>query len=76
MKRWNVFLPEELIDQVKELAKKRDVPAADVVRTACEKYLAAVKKAEEAAKSAQTAPPAPEAPPQPQVFMQMHASVR
>jgi metal-responsive CopG/Arc/MetJ family transcriptional regulator len=76
MKRWNVFLPEELIDQVKELAKKRDVPAADVVRTACEKYLAAVKKAEEAAKAAQAAPAAPQNAPQPHVHMQMHASVR
>lgn len=56
MKRWNLFLPEELINEVKELAKRKDVPAADVVRTACEKYLAAVKRAEEA----KNAPPAPQ----------------
>lgn len=53
MKRWNLFLPEELIAQVKALADKKDVSAADVVRTACEKYLAALKRAEEAAKAAQ-----------------------
>lgn len=57
MKRWNLFLPEELIEEIKELAKRKDVPAADVVRTACEKYLAAVKRAEEA-KSAPQATPA------------------
>lgn len=55
MKRWNLFLPDELIDQLKNLAEKRGVSAADVVRTACEKYLAAVKKAEEAKKEAENA---------------------
>ena len=49
MKRWNVFLPIDLLDRIKDLAKKNDVCAADVVRVACEKYLAAVKKAEMAA---------------------------
>lgn len=56
MKRWNLFLPDELIAQIKALADKRGVAAADVVRTACEKYLAAVKKAEAAAREAANAP--------------------
>jgi len=45
MKRWNLFLPPDLLEQIKVLAKQKDVAAADVVRVACEKYLAAVKKA-------------------------------
>lgn len=51
-KRWNLFLPPELLDQIKALAERKNVTAADVVRTACEKYLAAVKRAEEAARAA------------------------
>lgn len=41
-------MPEDLLEQVKALADRKRVTSADVVRTACEKYLAAVKKAEEA----------------------------
>jgi metal-responsive CopG/Arc/MetJ family transcriptional regulator len=47
MKRWNLFLPQDLLDEVKAYAARKDVTAADVVRTACEKYLAAVKRAEQ-----------------------------
>ena len=47
-KRWNLFMPEDLLEQIKHLADRKNVPAADVVRIACEKYLAAVKRAEEA----------------------------
>lgn len=56
MKRWNLFLPDELMAAIKALAEKKGVAAADVVRTACEKYLAAVKKAEIAAREASNAP--------------------
>ncbi len=55
MKRWNLFLPDELMAELKTLAQRRDVSAADVVRTACEKYLAAVKKAEQARLEAENA---------------------
>ena len=41
-------MPEDLLEQIKHLADRKNVPAADVVRIACEKYLAAVKRAEEA----------------------------
>lgn len=41
-------MPEEMLGQLKALADRKGVTSADVVRTACEKYLAAVKKAEEA----------------------------
>lgn len=51
--RWNLFMPEDLLEQIKALADRKDVAASDVVRTACEKYLAAVKRAEEAARAAQ-----------------------
>jgi predicted transcriptional regulator len=36
------------MDQVGELAKKRKQPMAEIIRSAIEKYLAAVKRAEEA----------------------------
>jgi predicted DNA-binding protein len=36
------------MDQVNELAKKRGRPMAEIIRVAIERYLAAVKKAEEA----------------------------
>jgi predicted transcriptional regulator len=51
MRRRNLFLPDELMDQVSELAKKRKVPMAEIIRVAIERYLAAVKKAEEASKT-------------------------
>ena len=41
-------MPEELLAQLKALADRKDVTSADIVRTAGVKYLAAVKKAEEA----------------------------
>jgi predicted DNA-binding protein len=50
--RWNLFLPPELLEQAKELAARKGVAASDVVRTALEKYLAAVKRAEEAKNAA------------------------
>jgi hypothetical protein len=46
MKRWNMFLPAELLEEIKKMAEKRDISASDMMRIACEKYLAAVKKAE------------------------------
>jgi len=48
MKRWNVFLPNDLLEAIKACAAKNDVAAAEVVRVACEKYLAAVRRAEAA----------------------------
>lgn len=47
-KRWNVWMPEELLADLKALADRKHLTSADIVRTACEKYLAAVKKAEQA----------------------------
>jgi hypothetical protein len=43
MKRWNLFLDDELLEKTKKLALKKKVPAADVVRIALEKYLQAVE---------------------------------
>ena len=43
MKRWNLFLDDELLEKTKKLAAKKRVPAADVVRIALEKYLQAVE---------------------------------
>jgi predicted DNA-binding protein len=46
--RWNLFIPTELLDRTKELAERKGVSASVIVRTAMEKYLAAVQRAEEA----------------------------
>lgn len=43
MKRWNLFLDDELLEKTKKLAVKKKVAAADVVRIALEKYLQAVE---------------------------------
>ena len=48
MKRRNIFLPDELVAAVKEVADKRGQTMAHVIRTAIERYLAAIKRAEEA----------------------------
>lgn len=52
MKRWNLFLPDELLDKVKVLAAKKGVPASELVRVTLEKYVAAVEKAALEAKNA------------------------
>jgi metal-responsive CopG/Arc/MetJ family transcriptional regulator len=49
MKRWNLFLPPELLQKTKEMAAKRGVPASDLVRIALEKYLQALEKAQKMA---------------------------
>ena len=45
-RRRNFYLPEALMDEAKVLAERKGVTMATVVRTALEKYLAAVKRAE------------------------------
>lgn len=51
MKRWNLFLPPALLADIKRLAAKQKKPASLVLRTAAEKYLLAVAKADAAAKA-------------------------
>lgn len=48
MKRWNLFIPVNLLEKTQNLAKRRGVSSADVVRIALEKYLVAVEKHEKA----------------------------
>ena len=45
MKRWNLFLPQDTLEKVKNLAAKKGIPASELVRIALEKYVAAVEKA-------------------------------
>lgn len=52
MTRRNIFLPDTLYTEATRLAERKGVKTADVIRTALEKYLAAVKRAEEAARAA------------------------
>lgn len=56
MKRWNLFIPVNLLEKTQNLAKKRGVSSADVVRIALEKYLQAVEKHEKALAEAQNVP--------------------
>lgn len=51
MKRWNLFLPPELIENYKKLAAKKGVSSAEMARIAMEKYLQAVEKAQKAQKA-------------------------
>ncbi len=53
MKRWNLFLPVELLEKTQKLAKKRGVSSADVVRISLEKYHQAVEKHEKTLAEAQ-----------------------
>lgn len=48
MTRRNIFLPDTLYTEATRLAERKGVKTADVIRTALEKYLQAVKKADEA----------------------------
>lgn len=52
MKRHNLFLPDALVDDARKLAQRRGIALADVIRTALEKYLQAVRRAEEAKNAA------------------------
>lgn len=49
MKRWNLFLPPELLQKTKDMAVKNGVSASDLVRIALEKYLQALEKAQKQA---------------------------
>lgn len=50
MTRRNVFLPDDLHNKAVHLARRKGVKTADVIRTALEKYLQAVERAEKLAK--------------------------
>lgn len=52
MVRRNFFLPNDLHDKAVHLARRKGVKTADVIRTALEKYLQAVERAEKAAQEA------------------------
>jgi predicted DNA-binding protein len=56
MKRWNLFLPVDLLEKTQKLAKKRGVSSADVVRVAVEKYHQALEKHEKARAEAENVP--------------------
>lgn len=39
MKRWNVFLPEELLSELRKIAQSRGVAVSDLVREALERLV-------------------------------------
>lgn len=47
MKRWTLFMPDDLLNEIKEVAKAHNITASKLTRIACTKYLAAVKRAAE-----------------------------
>lgn len=53
LKRWNLFMPPELLEKTQKIAKKQHISASDVVRKALITYIAAVEKAELAKTKAQ-----------------------
>lgn len=48
MKRHNLYLPDELVEEARKLAQDNGISLADVIRAAIEKYLQAVKRSKEA----------------------------
>lgn len=42
--RWNLFLPKQLLWRLRKAAYRRDLRTAELVRRACEAYLAALDK--------------------------------
>lgn len=46
MKRWNLYLPEDLIEKYRVLASQKGVSSAEMARIAMEKYHQAVQKAQ------------------------------
>jgi cytidylate kinase len=55
MKRWNLFLPPELIEKYKQMAGKRGISSAEMARIAMEKYAQAVDKAQKSTQEATNA---------------------
>ena len=55
MKRWNLYLPEELIEKYRVLATQKGVSSAEMARIAMEKYHQAVEKAQKQASEAANA---------------------
>jgi hypothetical protein len=49
MKRWNLYLPEELIEKYRVLAAQKGVSSAEMARIAMEKYYQALEKAQKQA---------------------------
>lgn len=47
MQRWNLFMPVELLEKVKIVAKKQHVSSSDVVRKALMTYISAIEKAQQ-----------------------------
>lgn len=52
MTRRNIFLPDDTHEKAVQLARRKGVKTADIIRTALEKYLQAVERAENAAREA------------------------
>lgn len=50
MRRRNLYIPDPLMERVQKLAVRKKVHMADIIRTAMEKYLDAVDRAEAKAK--------------------------
>lgn len=55
MKRFNMYLPDKLLENYVALGKTRGISAAEVVRIAMEKYLQALERAQKSTPDTQNA---------------------
>ena len=46
MKRFQIYIPEPMMVQLKKISAEKDIPVADIIRRACDKYLEELVKSE------------------------------
>lgn len=46
MKRFQIYIPEPMMEKLKKISAEKDLPVADLIRRACEKYLDDLEKHE------------------------------
>ena len=47
MKRFQIYIPEPMMERLKKISAEKDLPVADLIRRACEKYLEDLDKHED-----------------------------
>lgn len=46
MRRFQIYIPEPMMERLKKISAEKDLPVADLIRRACEKYLEGLEKHE------------------------------
>lgn len=39
MKRFQIYIPDPMMEKLKKISTEKDLPVADLIRRACDKYL-------------------------------------